>query len=156
MKSMFFLLIFLVFGCAKPIGDYLEGSGNAPSNRTHPDFSYYKSLFNMYFDTKSTTPIIYGVENDKYAGVCYFWSNGYREIKINKNHWANYNESQREVLIFHELAHCEFDLSHDDNKSGYCPYSIMRSYMFSKYEVNACYELQKDWYIEDIINKRNE
>ena len=156
MKSMFFLFILGFFlSCAKPIDDIFNVNDTFVSQRTHPDFQYYSSLFNFYFDTKTKVAIVYGEDEKGIAGACYSWSDGNRLIKINKYYWDGYNETQREVLIFHELGHCHYGLGHIDKHSFFdsCPISIMRSYMFDPYEARACYEVDRPYYIEEILGR---
>lgn len=156
--SLIFFTLSLLSSCAKPINDFLDAPGKPEVHQSHPDFYPYIGEFNFIFDVDARTPIIYGVEEEKFAGVCYMWNTGYREIKINKTHWETYSESQREILIFHELSHCEFNLGHDDSVRpiNYCPQSVMRSYLFSKYEAAYCYDPRRDDYIDDLKIKRTE
>lgn len=158
MKSIILLILISITSCGKPINDYVERSGNTIPRKTHPDFYRFIEKFNKDFNVKSLTPIIYSSDVDKFAGACFVWNSGYKEIQISKILWNDYSITQREILIYHELGHCEFNLDHDDLRSiiDLCPESLMRSYMFSKYEAISCYEPKRLYYIEDMELKRIE
>jgi hypothetical protein len=51
-------------------------------------------------------------------GVCYSWSDGRREILINKQAWEYYyyTELDHQLLINHELGHCALNRGHNDKK----------------------------------------
>ena len=152
----YLLSLLLLVSCGKPINDYLDDLGSPHGNSsTHPDFQSYIRSFEFHFSVRPGVPITYELKDARYAGTCNIWSDGYREIQINKTHWQTYNEDQREILIFHELSHCTFRLNHDDGFSFLrsCPESIMRSYMFNEEESLECYSTDKNIYIDDINNK---
>lgn len=48
------------------------------------------------------------------------------QITVKKQYWDNYNSTERELLIFHEMGHCVVGREHrtDVNSQG-IPYSIM-------------------------------
>lgn len=73
--------------------------------------------FTVAFDPSSET----GGDNESggtTVGVCRVFSNGVREVLVNKTFWDNTGsgalaEAKKTVLIFHELGHCHFDREHD-------------------------------------------
>ena len=64
------------------------------------------------------------------VGICTRWSNGYRQIQIDKDYWDNWlDEGERREVIAHELGHC--DLNRDHTVHQYPALSIMDPYVFS-------------------------
>ena len=39
---------------------------------------------------------------------------GWKGIEVNNTVWKDLSDNERKTVIFHELGHCNFDLSHDD------------------------------------------
>ena len=95
-------------------------------------------------------PIVLKRIEQKYAGVCLVYSNGYREIQINSDYWYSYTPEQKEQLVYHELGHCVLNKEHDNTLRENCPNSIMRSYMFNTYEINECYLPEHNHYMENL------
>jgi hypothetical protein len=160
MKSAHLPLVslLLVVGCGKSFSDMLDmGKKPYTKHKTDPTFSPYINSFKQEFNVNVSVPVIFKELDSNKAGVCYVWSDGYREIGINSKFWPNFSEEQKEQLIFHELGHCKFNLNHDDSRLSYdnaCPNSIMRSYMFSQWDIQTCYEPERNHYMEDINGKR--
>lgn len=83
----------------------------------------------------------------KTMGNCNSWSDGGREIKINIDFWPTLSEIGKEQLMYHELGHCVFDLTHEDrtvvDKNGNTVYgSIMNTYFFGESWAYATYQQQ--------------
>jgi hypothetical protein len=148
------ILIFLLTGCGKGIEDFIKIKGLSRNKaKTDPIFSEFINSFKLQFNVNVKVPIIFKEMDDKHAGVCYKYSDGYKEININKKYWDLFSQEQKEQLIYHELGHCVFNKGHDDTLLSYdrnCPNSIMRSYMFSWYEVNRCYIPEYNHYMENL------
>lgn len=51
-------------------------------------------------------------DNTVQVGVCYSFSNGVRQIWIDKNRWDTYSDFKREALMMHETAHCATGRNH--------------------------------------------
>jgi hypothetical protein len=154
MKSAYLPLVslLLVVGCGKNLGDMLNmGKKPYTKHNTDPTFNTYIDNFEQEFKVNVSVPVIFKELDSNKAGVCYVWSDGYREIEINSKSWPNFSEEQKEQLIFHELGHCVFNLDHDDSRLEYkqeCPNNIMRSYMFSQWEIDTCYIPENIHYME--------
>jgi len=148
MRTILFLL-FLV-SCGK-FSDMLNREDTPTPKTTDKAFSKYVSSFELHFNKKVKVPITFSKLDDRYAGVCYTYSNGYREIEISKTSWDSMNDEQREQVIFHELGHYVLNKGHDDTmlNSG-CPKSIMRSVAFSLNEIDDCYVPDFDRYIKEL------
>jgi hypothetical protein len=145
--------------CGKQLNDFLN-MGKTPHKKSITDVRFEDHIirFENEFDLQVNIPIIFNKLESTKAGVCIKWSDGYREIQISPERWDEYSNLEQEQLLFHELGHCVFDLEHDDSMymvAGYiCPTSVMRSYMFSWYEVQQCYVPERNHYMEDINGKR--
>lgn len=65
------------------------------------------------------------------AGVCREEEDGSLHVVLNAYRWGQYTESEREVLVFHELGHCILGREHRDEVIAvgyeYIPASIMNS-----------------------------
>lgn len=74
-------------------------------------------------------PINFGIVQPLAAGECNTYANlfqTYPEITIDREWWrANFDPRIREILITHELGHCLFGLSHNDNWKDGQPESFM-------------------------------
>jgi len=160
MKSSYVPLVCLMLNiaCGNTLSDMLNmGKRPHTKHKTSPEFLPYVNSFEEEFAVKVRVPVISRKLDLSTAGVCYVWSDGYREIQINSMHWSNFSEEQKEQLIFHELGHCVFNLGHDDSMLEYrrdCPNSIMRSFMFNQYEIDNCYVPENSHYMEDLDAKR--
>jgi hypothetical protein len=156
MKILYLPLAFLILNtaCGKSLSDMLNmGKKPYTKHKLDPEFLPYVQAFEQQFNIKLSVPIVFKQLHSSKAGVCYMWSDGYREIEINSTHWVNFSEEQKEQLIFHELGHCVFNLGHDDSNLEYkrtCPNSIMRSSMFNQHEIDSCYVPEKTHYMENL------
>ena len=146
----YLILLFLLTGCGKNLEDFLKLNKTVKRSKTDPIFAPFVDSFKREFKTSVKVPIVLKSLKDKYAGLCLVYSDGYKEIQINKKHWDYYSYEQKEQLIYHELGHCVFNKGHDDSLFKKCPNSIMRSYMFSDYEINKCYLPEYEHYMEDL------
>lgn len=149
------LVCFLLVGCGLPkLSDVID-NGDKPYKvrKTDPSFYEYIERFERDFNLTVKVPVVFKALEDKYAGVCLKWQDGYREININTTYWNQYTEYQKEQLIYHELGHCVVDLKHDDDVLNGCPKSIMRSFMFSTFEIDRCYDPFRTDYIVEMYNK---
>lgn len=73
-------------------------------------------------------------------------------IKINTLMWEEASDIEREMLVFHELGHCDLEREHDSSKSriGRCPGSIMYWQGVSP----NCYERYKERYIKELFGRK--
>jgi hypothetical protein len=150
------LLLLFISSCGGNFTDliYNKDMPNDPIV-TDEQFRQYVDMFEQEFGITVNVPIVFKSIDKSYAGLCLVWDNDYREINISKEYWQYYTEEQREQLIFHELGHCVGNLPHDNTTVGGCPKSIMRSFMFSFFEVQNCYLPNRNEYIVDMYNKIN-
>ncbi len=112
-------------------------------------------------------------------GVCYYFKN--REIDIDIDYWNHNSDTQRKILLFHELTHCYCERGHDwakdknypetyidkkiqflrtvffgTRKAGYfeddCPMSLMSPTIVSDF----CYYEHGDRYLQELFERCNE
>lgn len=65
---------------------------------------------------------------DDIAGQCATYTDGSREVRIDRDYWTRASLTEKEMLVFHELGHCVLGRAHDDGSDnrGFCV-SIMNS-----------------------------
>lgn len=125
----------------------------------------FKNLMNSVVDEKIVDSVkitMADIEHPK-VGLCWY-ENDPKLINLDTKTWNSYSELQKEVLIFHELAHCVCRLEHahfrgtykDDSavpfehkdriKAGYledgCPVSIM----YPTVTDSTCYKKHREHY----------
>ncbi len=68
--------------------------------------------------------------NSRVTAACISYSDGFDSIIVNETMWEKLTETQREIVIFHELGHCILERGHIDehNEEG-IPVSMMNSYL---------------------------
>lgn len=134
----------------------LTGCGRFwPAPVIHQDFIPYVQEFEALWERKVNFTIIYGDVPNGYIGVCRKWSDGHREVYIDREWWEDTwtDESDKAVLIFHELGHCALGRGHLDDydyiKSQYV--SIMNSF-----NIGNWYEGNEDYYDFELFNPGQE
>jgi len=128
----------------------------APSN----EFIPFVNDFERRWGHKITTPIYFINQsklnkNDKgVVGACIEFLGIIKEIQIVKEEWDKLPYDTREIVIFHELSHCELRIwNHiDDRKKSGCPVSIMTTYLMNPWELIYCYEPNREYYLNEIFN----
>ena len=146
-----FLLLILLVGCGL-------SSPQPSSYLTHDEFKPYQAMFEAnakdhnqetYFipinfkketDSfqKGVTETVYK-EKSNIIGVCKsvkYTSGVVRglEILIDPIWWKSANEDKKRAVIDHELAHCVYNRSHNDEVVAGKPISVMNSFVLADYE----------------------
>lgn len=146
--------ITLLFGCG--INDKFV----LPKYKTYIDKAFLPYLNKWDNDigiSYSSLTIQFGTPKaDSSIAECW-WLNvhskkiGYKII-VKQDSWDKLEETQKLILIYHELGHCVLNLTHNDkHDSDGCPQSIMRTYMFSKSETRECFEKNYNYYINELL-----
>lgn len=95
----------------------------------HSEFYPYISNFEQTFDIKISKMSMKFKYNDmgKAAAYCVEWITGHKELVFEYEHWNELTEKQKLALFYHEVAHCEKRIDHDENfmHMSYCPKSVM-------------------------------
>jgi hypothetical protein len=133
----------------KPMRRYVEAFEFWTTLYLDKDISQYALTIyfvNDYkqFDTKTV--------KHNYIGMCYTWDSSPPDITVSKSWWNQAPSNQREVLVFHEMAHCVFGEEHRGTEehpyelpSG-APASLMNSFVFDQYNRNT-----KRYYLEELF-----
>lgn len=146
MKDNLILVIILIFymaGCAK---ERKWQDGIKVANKYHDSrFNKYIIEFDNHFQYSSTSVIRF-LQDEEYMekskqGICFLDT---KLIIISPKHWDNLTEKGREILIAHELGHCEFKKGHDSR-----PEAIMHAYYNNSILIN--YNLDKQESLNEIL-----
>ncbi|NJO65047.1 MAG: hypothetical protein HC836_45145 [Richelia sp. RM2_1_2] len=114
----------------------------------------YIQRFEEFYNHKVEYSVTFvdAMENNV-VGVCYYWSNGGRSVKISKEFWALSHDLERESLIFHELGHCSLNRDHTTETIAYNNYSVPRSIMYPYiFGGSHYYEERRDEYIQELFS----
>lgn len=164
-KKLLLLLLLLSVSCHEKESDIKIYSVNPkliPFLRSFVEEAKKNNLdiklenLNMEFDSSNS--------NREVCGHYIQHESGQREIKINLACWNKGLEQNREVLVYHELAHCFLNREHrDDLLPNNAPASIMISEGSSHYEPciypiegdNSCNKtMRRDYYIAELFNPK--
>ena len=105
----------------------------------YPEFAKYIDVFEQGTHHRVHTDISFGeVSHKDWNGEC---KNG--KIIINPKRWELFDDTLREVLILHELGHCELNLNHTNH-------GIMRHEIISGNE----YLQNKEKFLNEFFNSR--
>ena len=86
-------------------------------------------------------PIVFDDEVEKRSGkettvgLCFSWTDGWREIGIDTDFWDDASYLRRKALLWHELGHCVLGLDHDDKLTAGMSNSLMSTSLMSNYMV---------------------
>jgi len=91
------------------------------------------------------------IEDANVVGFCQAYSNSdRRDIKISLEYWDTFDDYRKEVLFFHELAHCWLDKDHDDSAVHGRPLSIMNSFIIQ----SEHYKAYRNEYLDNLFSKK--
>lgn len=142
----YIITCFLLVGCA--------GFSTIKVADIDPEFDYYVEKYRelkkdaLNKSMKKNITIYFYSLGDSTIGVCQWYSDGSREILIDPNFWysPSTTEKDREVLMYHELGHCDLDRDHID------PSSIMEEYHIGGGE----YEDHEEYYKSELFGGKHE
>lgn len=124
------LSFLLLSACSQGQGPTDYGPNPLPGGTISAELATYVDAFESRYNANISFAVAFdsvsqtGGDNASggtTVGVCRVYSNGAKEVLINRSFWDStgntaLGEAKRVVLIFHELGHCYFDRSHDDRK----------------------------------------
>jgi hypothetical protein len=87
----------------------------------------------------------------EFDGYCQWGPTGNNTITINQSTWVNYDETQRTLIMYHELGHCVLGRWHNnslDPVTG-APMSIM---YYSATQASVQYQINSAPYIQELFN----
>lgn len=112
---------------------------NDPREKTliEAEFMPLALSFEQIWGKSVSTPIYFADLPSSELGVCIVWSSGsvkLKEIKVNRKSFGK-NKIQSEMIIFHELGHCELNREHTTDISVVAgnrqiPFSLMFPVIF--------------------------
>jgi hypothetical protein len=112
----------------------------------NPAFKTYIELFEFYYGKKTTSGMQFRELDEGIVGTCY---HGTKSIAISPEYWKYALESEKIVLIFHELAHCELGRDHlEDIFTDGCPQSILYPSVLSRY----CFDKHQLHYFNEVFS----
>ena len=150
------LVLIILVSCGK--SDFVKNSTEDHDKDYSIDSAFieYVDSFKQDFNRDFKIKISFDDRESSIAGTCYTYTDGYREIKIDRDYWNSINSNAKEQLIYHELGHCILDLGHNDDysvKAGYyCPDSIMNSHAFNSFHIDNCYIPFFSDYLNEMLN----
>lgn len=108
--------------------------------------------------------IVFGKLEYPTLGRCYYFEDGDddRQIIINKDTWFNMKDITKELVMYHELGHCELNRYHHDNRlvewspnadteSLKVPISLMNEFISFHH-----YSTLREYYIKELFNRNPE
>ena len=149
------ILILLVMGCGKGelFHDFLVSDKTYENTITvneflKPYYTQFESICNLEIHD---TTAKFGDLEDTTVGRCYSYSNGYREIIIDKPYWDNASLNQKESLMLHELGHCVLYKEHNSAEIEIEDISIKESIMYP-FVIGSYwyYDRFKEYYYEEL------
>lgn len=119
---------------------------------TDDDFTPYVKEFEKACGITSGSIINFGNSFEKHViGYC---TPSNKNIKINRKYWNTADSYERELLIFHELGHCDLNRDHTegyrDQDPKFIPVSIMGAEIFGA----NIYMANRDYYIKELCDNR--
>lgn len=128
LKILIFILLFPLFSCNE--ANLKSRTGIYGSNKYGTVSPYIRSFDSYYYRFKGETlPInnlkitmVNSLSSSQAIGTCYSLS---KEIQILESYWKSASESQKKLLIYHELAHCYLNRPHKNQVVNGIPVSIM-------------------------------
>jgi hypothetical protein len=138
------LLLFLI-GCGQPPEPVQTGIIDPALQPYWEQYVKDKSFYTKAnpVTTKKIDIVFYTLSNQGFDGMCTKISNGYRRIQIDPGAWFWSTETDRILLFYHEMGHCDLDLDHTDGLT----------IMNSDYTPSADFLTNKDYYLDLLFNK---
>jgi hypothetical protein len=142
-KSLSNVIIFLLlFFCSCTNSPYIE-----------QPFEHYAKRYAKLHGIKLRSSIVFGkLSQPQFVGYCTNFGNGTARVEIDRGYWNRASTAQKELLIAHELNHCEFGAVHNERiMSDYvCPESIMYPDTFTEQQIIKCYLPNRQYYLENL------
>lgn len=141
------LLFILVVACTKDPRD-VEG--------IDPEFASQVQLFEKLHGSAISVPIGFKDLEPPRIGNCVVWSNGYKQIEIDRTYWSEADEQARIGLLFHELGHCILNRKHEERTQFYSGSGLYGDVPISlMYPINFYSEFYtelQDYYLTELFN----
>ncbi len=168
MKQLIILLTTLMISACGSDGGSVSTEPPLPRQgvEQNPDILSYVEAFEARYNIDVNYTVTFDTSGETgeqgssgtTVGVCRVWSNGYREVLINKEWWDGQADVSRKILVFHELGHCSFDRGHNTAKDATVSPNRPESIMYPTinpivywYSQNQTY---RDYYENELVNNR--
>jgi hypothetical protein len=124
------------------------------------EFKQYVDLFEMEQDVNVNIDIQFNEMYFPTIGKCYyaFYIDGPHEserlnlnVEIDPIFWQEATDTEKEVLIFHELGHCVLNRDHDE--SIIAEYEIPKSIMYPVI-FDSPYKNNRRYYVDELKNQK--
>ena len=142
MKYLIVLSALFLVACGQP----MQSASDPRSVVNDSTFQHYVDIYKaekgrgLDYDI----PIGFADLQGSTVGLCTRWSNGYRQIQVDREYWENpsqssdpavqnyWNERLRVSLISHELGHCDLNRDHSTLSTSIMYYMNMGSQDFNE------------------------
>jgi hypothetical protein len=148
--SLFYLLLCVILGgCGIEEGSHTAETPSDPAVIDPAFVDLYKQFEADTGHSPWSVSIGFGVsysDSGDAAGSCYHSpSTNSDRILIDVKYWAMYDDTAKELLVYHELGHCVLKRRHVEDHD-----SIMRPILF---DTIAGYEADRQALIDELIGK---
>lgn len=139
MRNVILIVSLMLTGCGavSSLQDHVMRTDyvNKRTPKVEEEFVRHVDKFKQVYNKDFHILIEWDTLDETTMAVCYSWTNGYREIHVDRVKWPTLTDAGQEQLLFHELGHCIFNLDHDEaliDKDDWdqIPQSIMYPYVF--------------------------
>jgi hypothetical protein len=161
-------LAFITSSCGKLLKrDVVTVTENRPAVTNDPTFNTYTQTFaaKMAFQSKNPNfaigdiPVIFRspaqIASDTnsrintVSAVCIQYAGGENLIEVSSDWWGAESESQRQLVIDHEMGHCRLGREHTDGQFTWKAISIMHSHILDRYDSRAKAQYETELYYKD-------
>lgn len=112
----------------------------------------YESTFGRDVSSQTIT-MVDKIENTSAPGTVGVCFSGADEIHILRSYWDKASDLQKQMVVFHELGHCDM---HEEHRVGLQPDNCANSIMYPYTLSDTCYtEHMSDYLKELIANRKN-
>lgn len=110
----YIVLLLLLTGCSQVFYPKVQID---PRFHSHLEtYLNYKEEYTGNRKLRKMSIVLKDLDSD-YIGYCTYYLTGRRTITIDKTFWEQSNMVDRDLLLFHELGHCDLNLDHSEPKS---------------------------------------
>lgn len=152
MKALILLLLFILIACSTQPIDKDENKFPFVHEKVKPLVKKFNKLYKKYrHSTLEDTLVVEfkKIPQSKKARGVYFRVWDY--TIISSVHWRKITDSQKEILVFHELGHHILKRGHDWSKHRIKKDGCARSIMYYQGVTDECYLKNKYYYIKELF-----
>lgn len=111
MRVTLLVLLATLVGCGPLV--YIENYDPREARGVPEEVRPYVQLFE-YEAGRASRDVTFGWKRLKgeRIGVCTKYGGEYPEVHLDPDYWAEASDAEREMLVFHELGHCDLNRRH--------------------------------------------